>query len=154
MIRELARTEVSEFAVVTDRLPCIKVGGAFQPIDDHAPNTDAILEMLVSTGGSRYVDSLGPKASQWSWKVEGLGTVAVTALMKNNLVQARFVLSRREGRADKGKEAPAPPPAPAPPAAARPPPAPAPAPPAPAAARAPRAAATRTCSGGRRTSRH
>src|ERR1700729_2843571 len=96
MLRSLARGDVTEFAVVSDRLPCIKVSGAFQPIDDVAPNTDSILEMLVSVGGSRYVDALGPKASQWSMRIEGLGTVGVTALMKNDIVQARFILTRRD----------------------------------------------------------
>jgi twitching motility protein PilT len=106
MIRELARSEVSEFAVVSDRLPCIKVKGAFQPIDDIAPNADTVLEMLVSVGGSRYVDSLSPKPSQWSWRVDGVGTVGVTALIKNNIVQARFVLARREGAAAAEKKSP------------------------------------------------
>ena len=61
MLRSLARAEVSEFAIVSDRLPCVKVGGQFQPVDDTAPITDVILQMLVGVGGSRYVDSLGPK---------------------------------------------------------------------------------------------
>ncbi len=100
MLRSLARGDVTEFAVVSDRLPCIKVNGAFQPIDDDAPSTDAVLEMLVSAGGSRYVDSLGAKASQWSMRVDGLGLVGVTALMRNDVVQARFVLVKRDIRAE------------------------------------------------------
>jgi twitching motility protein PilT len=100
MLRSLARPEVTEFAVVTDRLPCIKVNGSFQPVADDAPSTDEILEMLVSTGGSRYVDSLGAKASQWTMRVEGLGTVGVTALMRDDVVQARFVLAKRDARLD------------------------------------------------------
>src|SRR5580658_2473776 len=106
MLRNLARGDVTEFAVVSDRLPCIKVNGAFQPIDDDAPSTDAVLEMLVSAGGSRYVDSLGAKASQWSMRVDGLGLVGVTALMRNNIVQARFVLVKREARGEPGDDAP------------------------------------------------
>ena len=98
MLRSLARPEVTEFAVVTDRLPCVKVNGSFQPIAEEAPTTDAILEMLVSTGGSRYVDSLGPKASQWTMRVDGLGTVGVTALIRDDVVQARNGLRHEQVR--------------------------------------------------------
>ncbi len=50
MLRELARADVAEFAVVSDRLPCIKVGGKYEPVDENARSTEAILEMLVSVG--------------------------------------------------------------------------------------------------------
>src|SRR5579863_6081418 len=106
MLRTLARTDVTEFAVVSDRLPCVKVSGKFEPVDDVAQNTDSILEMLVSAGGSRYVDSLGPRPSQWTTRVEGLGTIGVTALMRDDVVQARFILSKRDARGGP----PAPPP--------------------------------------------
>ena len=43
------------------------------PIDDVAPTTDVLLQMLVSAGGSRYVDSLGPKPVQWTLRL-GDGT--------------------------------------------------------------------------------
>jgi twitching motility protein PilT len=99
MLRALARSEVTEFAVVSDRLPCIKVGGTFEPIDDVAPSTDTILEMLVSTGGSRYVDALGPKASQWTTRVERIGTIGVTAMLRDDVVQARFAVIKRDPRA-------------------------------------------------------
>src|SRR5258706_15305593 len=95
MLRSLARSDVSEFAIVSDRLPCIKLGGQFQPIDDVAPNTDVILQMLVGVGGSRYVDSLGPKPVQWSTRLDGVGTIAVSAMMRDEVVQARFVVHKR-----------------------------------------------------------
>jgi twitching motility protein PilT len=102
MIRYLARDDVAEFAVVSDRLPCVKVGSAFQPVDDVAPNTDQILEMLVSVGGSRYVDSLGPKPVQWTTRLEGVGAVSVSALMRDDIVQARFMLGRPAAREAQG----------------------------------------------------
>ena len=99
MLRTLARSDVTEFAVVSDRLPCVKVNGKFDPIDDTAPSTDAILEMLVSAGGSRYVDRLGARPSQWTTRVDGLGMIGVTALLRDGVVQARFSLMKREERA-------------------------------------------------------
>ena len=36
MLQELARPGVTEFAVVSDRLPCVKVDGRYEPADDSA----------------------------------------------------------------------------------------------------------------------
>ncbi len=96
LLRNLARPEVLEFALASDRLPCVKVGGSFQPVDGAAPTTDAILQMLVGVGGSRYVESLTAKPTQWTTRVDGLGVITVSAIMRNDVVQARFTLTKRE----------------------------------------------------------
>src|SRR5580700_9660749 len=95
MLRDLARAEVSEFAVASDRLPCVKLGGKYEPVDDHARSTESILEMLVSAGGSRYVEDLEAKPAAWTMRVEGVGSVGVQAMMRDGRVQARFVLIRK-----------------------------------------------------------
>ncbi|HEX8789862.1 MAG TPA: PilT/PilU family type 4a pilus ATPase [Polyangiaceae bacterium] len=108
MLAELARPEVSEFAVMSDRLPCIKVGGKFEPIDDKARSTEAILEMLVSAGGSRYIDDMTTRPAVWTTRIEGLGSVGVQAIMKDGRVQARFSVVRRASvRAMPAQQAPA-----------------------------------------------
>ena len=94
MLRELSRADVAEFAVVSDRLPCVKVAGAYEPIDDTARSTDAILEMLLAAGGSRYLEDLDAKPAQWTTRIEGLGAIGVTAMMRAGRVQARFTLVR------------------------------------------------------------
>ena len=96
MLRHLARTEVAEFAMATGRLPCIKVDGAFKPVDDTAPTSDQIIQMLVAVGGSRYVDALGAKPMQWTTRLDGVGAIAVAAVMRDDRVQARFVVAKRE----------------------------------------------------------
>src|SRR5437667_10110681 len=96
LLRNLARPEVLEFALASDRLPCVKVGGSFQPVDGAAPSTDAILQMLVGVGGSRYVESLSSKPTQWTTRLDNLGVVTVSAIMRNDVVQARFTLTKRE----------------------------------------------------------
>ena len=96
LLRNLARPEVLEFALASDRLPCVKVGGSFQPVDGAAPTTDAILQMLVGVGGSRYVESLSAKPTQWTTRVDGLGVITISAIMRNDVVQARFTLTKRE----------------------------------------------------------
>ena len=100
MLRHLARVDVAEFAIASGRLPCVKVGGAYQPVDDLAPTTDVILQMLVSVGGSRYVDALGPKPTQWTMRLDGVGSIAVAAVMRDDKVQARFVVARRDSAVD------------------------------------------------------
>jgi twitching motility protein PilT len=95
MLRELSRADVSEFAVVSDRLPCLKVGTSYEPIDDAPRSTEEILEMLVVAGGSRYVDDLEAKPAQWTTRVDGVGSVAITAAIRAGRAQARFTLVRR-----------------------------------------------------------
>ena len=108
MLGELARPEVTEFAVMSERLPCIKVGGKFEPIDDKARSTEAILEMLVSAGGSRYIDDMVTRPAVWTTRIEGLGSIGVQAIMKDGRVQARFSVVRRASvRAMPAQHAPA-----------------------------------------------
>ena len=58
-------------AMASDRLPCIKIGGKYEPVDEHARSTDAILEMLTSVGGSRYVEDLDSKPAAWTERESG-----------------------------------------------------------------------------------
>jgi twitching motility protein PilT len=95
MLRELGRYEVQEFAVVSDRLPCLKVDGRYDPIDDRLLSTDDILSMLVAIGGSRYVDDLELRPAHWSIRVDGVGTVDVHAIMRAGRLQARFTVATR-----------------------------------------------------------
>jgi twitching motility protein PilT len=95
MLGELARPDVTEFAVMSERLPCIKVGGKYEPIDDTAPGTEAILEMLVAAGGSSHLDEMEKRPAVWTTRIEGLGSVGVQAFMKDGRIQARFSVVRR-----------------------------------------------------------
>jgi twitching motility protein PilT len=95
LLRELGRSDVLEFAVVSDRLPCVKVGDAYEPVDDSARSTEAILDMLVAVGGSRHVEELDAKPAQWTTRIDGVGIIAVHAVMRAGRVQARFTVVRR-----------------------------------------------------------
>src|SRR5271155_6058579 len=101
LLRELARDEVSEFAVASDRLPCVKVGDKYDPVDDVSRSTVEILDMLRSVGGSRHIDNLEATPAQWATRIDALGMVAVSAVMRAGRVQARFVLTKTptQGRA-------------------------------------------------------
>lgn len=104
MLRNLGRTEVLEFGLVSNRLPSVNVGGKFEPVDNKAPTTDMVLQMLVQMGGSRYVESLSAKPTQWTTRLDGVGVIAIAAIMRDDIVQARFTVARREAA---GQAAPA-----------------------------------------------
>jgi len=95
MLRELARPEVSEFAVASDRLPCVKVGDKYEPIDDVPRPTAAILEMLVVAGGSRHIDDLEAKPAQWGLRLEGIGVLNVQAVIRGGRAQVRITVTQR-----------------------------------------------------------
>jgi twitching motility protein PilT len=96
MLQELLRTEVTEFAMVSDRLPCIKVEGKYLPIDDKARSSEAIIEMLVASGGARHMDEMHNQPVAWTSRMEGLGSVGIQAVMRDGRVQARFTVVRRQ----------------------------------------------------------
>jgi len=114
MLRELARPEVSEFAVASDRLPCVKIGDKYEPIDDVPRATDDILEMLVAAGGSRHVEDLETAPAQWTLRVDGIGTLAIQAVMRGGRAQARITVAQRAAPATAPAPAPVRAPAPAP----------------------------------------
>src|SRR4051794_9338865 len=98
LLKNLARPEVLEFGLVTNRLPSVNIGGKFEPVDDEAPTTERLMQMLVTMGGSRHVDTLNDKPVQWTTRVDGVGVIAVAAIMRKDVVQARFTVAKREGQ--------------------------------------------------------
>ncbi len=109
LLRSLARTDVTEFAMVSSRLPCVKVGGAYQPVDDSAPSRELVMRMLSSVGGQGHLERLGPKPTNWTTRVDGVGTVSVAAILRDGTVQARFAVVRREPTPDNEPVRPEPP---------------------------------------------
>ncbi|HVJ90356.1 MAG TPA: ATPase, T2SS/T4P/T4SS family [Labilithrix sp.] len=96
LLENLARPEVSEFGLVTNRLPSVNIGGKFEPVDDEAPSTERLMQMLVTMGGGRHVDSLGDKPVQWTTRLDGVGVIAVAAILRHDILQARFTVAKRE----------------------------------------------------------
>jgi twitching motility protein PilT len=94
LLRSLEREDVEEMTMVTGRLPCVRVGTSFDPLDEAPLSSDSILAMLVAAGGSRYVENLGPAAKQWQVRAQGLGVINVSAFQRGQHVEARFTLNR------------------------------------------------------------
>jgi twitching motility protein PilT len=99
LLRSLERDDVEELMMVTGRLPCVRVGTSYDPLDDAPLSSDSILAMLVAAGGSRYVDALGPVAKQWQVRAQGLGVIRVSAFQRGQHVEARFSLTPGAGAA-------------------------------------------------------
>jgi twitching motility protein PilT len=100
LLRHLERRDVTELALISGRLPCVKIGSSFDPVDDEAPTPDDILALLMTVGGSRYVDTLGPVPKQWTSRLGGVGIVAISAVVpRDGDVQARFSVAARDERA-------------------------------------------------------
>ena len=92
LLRELKARDVTEFAMVSNRFPCVKVQGAFKPVDDVATSTTVILRMLQALDGGDRVQALGPTPAQWKTNVEGIGDITVMAVRKgDDLLQVRVV---------------------------------------------------------------
>ncbi len=125
LLRNLARPDVLEFGLVTNRLPSVNVGGRFEPVDDQAPSTETLLAALSAMGGGRFVEALSEKPVQWTTRLDGVGVIAIAAIMRKDIVQARFTVARRDPAA-RASVPPAPRPAPAFAKPAQPAPAPAP----------------------------
>src|ERR1019366_296871 len=96
MLRELARTDVIEFAVASDRLPCAKVGSKYEPVDDAPRPTGQIVEMLAAWGGGDLVKDLERNPAHWTTRIDGVGSVGVQAVMLSGRVQARFAVIVRD----------------------------------------------------------
>src|SRR4029077_8383462 len=92
MLRQLARPDVIEFAVASDRLACVKIGNKYDPLDDVPRSTDAILEMLTRIGGAPYVKDLERTPAHWTTRVDGIGSVGVQAVFVNGRLQARLAV--------------------------------------------------------------
>jgi twitching motility protein PilT len=106
LLKNLGRAEVLEFGLVTNRLPSVNIGGKFEPVDDEAPSTHVLLQMLVTMGGSRYVEQLSERPVQWTTRLDGVGVIAVAAIMRKDIVQARFTVARRDTSMSKAPPGP------------------------------------------------
>jgi twitching motility protein PilT len=77
-------------------MPSVKQNGAFVPIE-RAPVSEAELAAaLQEIGGSPHLAKLGEKPVSWNTAIDGLGVVAIVALRRGGILQARLVLKKGE----------------------------------------------------------
>ncbi len=88
----LRKKDASEIALVSGRLPCVKVGGSYEPLDDQSLSTDEIYLVLRALGGSSHVETLSDKPTTWRTDVAGVGAVLVGVVLRGDKLQARVLL--------------------------------------------------------------
>ena len=92
LLAHLSRADVSEVVLQSGRRPAARIDGALDELDGQPVSPDELVQILFSAGGSRYVESLGAKPTQWRTRVEGVGAVVVTATQRGDLIEAHFMM--------------------------------------------------------------
>ncbi len=94
LLAPLTRTDVSEIRLVSGKRPAMRLGGGarLEEMPGEAISADVLLRILFGAGGSRYVESLGPKPAQWRTRIEGVGAVVVNATQRGDAIEAWFAL--------------------------------------------------------------
>jgi twitching motility protein PilT len=86
----LARDDVKELALQSDRPPCVLMGDAYTPVLNRNLSEDEVIAALVEAGGRTEVVGLVAEARRWMFDLPGLGQVRVSAGYHNGLLQARL----------------------------------------------------------------
>lgn len=94
LLRHLSRPDVTQLTLATGRHPQVRVGDALEPVGEGALTSDVIFQILFAAGGSRYLDALGVKPTQWSLRLGAVGQVMVTAVQNGDHVEAHFAPPR------------------------------------------------------------
>jgi twitching motility protein PilT len=98
LLRSLDGPNVTELCVVSGRKPSARSGASLDAVDEATRNSDDILAMLMTLGGSRYIEDLGATPKKWTARVAGFGSVSVTALQRGDEIEARLSVLQREGK--------------------------------------------------------
>jgi len=92
VFRVLAREDVKEVALQTDRPPCALVGAQWTPLLSLNLSEDDVLSALVEAGGRSEVLGLGDGPRTWDTTMEGVGLIRVSAGFRGATLQARIKL--------------------------------------------------------------
>ena len=101
LLHELKRDDVAEFAMVSGRFPCVKVHGAFQPIDDVATSTRVIERTLEALDAGDRLKTISAQPTQWETALDGIGAVTVLAVRKGDVMQVRIMRTQPKKRASR-----------------------------------------------------
>ncbi|APR79450.1 Twitching motility protein PilT [Minicystis rosea] len=92
LLSQLARPEVTEVVLQGGKPPSLRIGGQIETATERPVSGDELVQLLFSAGGSRYVESLSAKPTQWRTRIEGVGAVVVTATQHGDTIEAHFAL--------------------------------------------------------------
>lgn len=86
----LARGDVKELALQSERPPCVLVGASYTPVLNRNLSEEEVLRALVEANGRLEVVGLSDAPRRWQFDHPTLGPVRVSAAYHGNLLQARF----------------------------------------------------------------
>src|SRR5258708_27556909 len=91
LLQSLAARDATEFAVMTGRLPCVKKGGAWEPLEEEQATNAFILRLIEALDGRPHLASIGAQSVQWTAQLDGVGEVEVMAARRGEVVQVRVM---------------------------------------------------------------
>ncbi|MEY4512472.1 MAG: hypothetical protein RLZZ450_4594 [Pseudomonadota bacterium] len=86
----LAREDVKELALQTDRPPCVLIGDGYTPVVNRNFSEDEVIAALVEANGQLEVVALASGARRWQFDHPSLGPLRVSAGYHGPLLQARL----------------------------------------------------------------
>lgn len=86
----LAREDVKELALQTDRPPCVLIGDGYTPVVNRNFTEDEVIAALVEANGQLEVVALASGARRWQFDHPTLGPLRVSAGYHGPLLQARL----------------------------------------------------------------
>src|SRR5688572_29342403 len=91
LIELLARPDVKELALQTDRPPCALIGEAYKPIVQQNLTEDDVIAAAIEAGGRTEVLHLLNGARKWDFE-HPIGTLRISAGYHGALLQVRIRL--------------------------------------------------------------
>ncbi len=88
-LEQLLRPEVTQLLLTSGRPPRAVVGDGFETLGPPL-TSEAIVALLFASGGSRYLEELGPRPTTWKLKLDGVGNVSVSAAQHGDDFEAQF----------------------------------------------------------------
>jgi len=110
LLRHLSRPGVTELTLATGRPPMIRGSNGYEPVDPAAVTTDDVVRALQAMVGVARASSVSDSPSNWSVNANGLGSLAIAAMRRGDLMHLRL---SRAAEASTGVAQPAAAPAPA-----------------------------------------
>jgi twitching motility protein PilT len=100
----LARDDVKELALQSDRPPCVLIGESYTPVLNRNLSEDEVIAALVEAGGRQEVVGLVSDARRWVFDHATLGLVRVSAGYHAGLLQARLRRSAVKSESNVAKQ--------------------------------------------------
>lgn len=84
LLAHLTREDAHALVLTGGERPHLKTDAGREQVEDGPLPDDALLQLLFQAGGSRHVESLGPKATSWTVRIDKVGQVRISAVKRSD----------------------------------------------------------------------